>query len=165
MRTTLAMGALALALTAPGVAAAASDDADDNAQGGRHGGGREAAHHPRADGAGNEQGTAGHRRGGGHHHRTVRTCVLRGSLSAFVAAADGTPGTVSIAVTSANRAGRSAVGTTLTFPLSVTTRVVGSSPIADGDSGTVRLRAASCADVPSLATVVPAAVVDRAGDE
>jgi hypothetical protein len=105
----------------------------------------------------------GHGHGGGHGKVTFQ---LKGFLSAFTAPVGLTPGSVTIFVTKANRAGRPFVGTTLTFMLNAKTEIEPEGAvIADGDFGSVHVKAPLDVDAAHLQAVVPKEVEDEAFEE
>jgi hypothetical protein len=93
------------------------------------------------------------------------TYNLKGTLSAYVASVDTTPGSVTILVTKANHAGDPFVGQTLTFALDSTTRVkVKGGAIVDGDQGDVQVKGAPGLDATSLQALTPKLVVEKTGN-
>jgi hypothetical protein len=91
---------------------------------------------------------------------------LRGTLSGYVAATSGTPGSITILVTGGNKAGRAFAGDTLTFALNAGTRVeAGLTGITDGDAGEIQVRAASAADVTTLQQQAPRRVEDESASD
>ncbi len=92
------------------------------------------------------------------------TYELKGTLSAYVAAVDTTPGSVTILVTKANHAGQPFVGQTLIFPLDATTRVkTKGGGIVDGDKGDVQVKGTPDLDVTDLQLLTPKQVVEKTG--
>jgi len=90
------------------------------------------------------------------------TYELKGPLSAYTAATDTTPGSVTIVVSKANHAGAGFVGQTLTFTLSATTRVkLKGGAIVDGDKGDVQAKGAPDLDATGLVALTPKQVVDK----
>jgi hypothetical protein len=103
-----------------------------------------------------------------NHGKAKVQYVLRGTLSAYTAfdSSTSTNGSITIAVTSANRHGRVLKGMSLTFTgmVSSSTKVVlpdGVTAIADGDSGIVKVRApkaskdTSGTDLATMLTALP----------
>ena len=101
----------------------------------------------------------------GAAHAKQVTYVLRGKLSAFVAATAAQPGSVTIAVTSGNCVSRALVGTVLTFVLSASTRVVNGASMHDGDRGAVHVRGSKNLDAAALAQLTPRFVIDQTADD
>jgi outer membrane receptor for ferrienterochelin and colicin len=92
------------------------------------------------------------------------TYELKGTLSAYTAAVDTTPGSVTILVTKSNKAGRPFVGQTLTFAVDATTRVkVKGGAIVDGDHGDVQVKGAPGLDATGLQLLTPKQVVEKTG--
>ena len=92
------------------------------------------------------------------------TYELKGTLSAYTAAAGTTPGSVTILVTKANQAGRAFVGQTLIFALDASTRVkTKGGGIVDGDQGDVQVKGAPGLDVMGLEALTPKQVVEKTG--
>jgi len=85
------------------------------------------------------------------------------ALSAYTAATATTTGSVTIAVTGGNCFVRALTGTTVTFTLDPSTRVVHGDSISDGDRGTIPLRGPKTVDTTTVATVTPRLVIDQAG--
>jgi len=111
-------------------------------------------------------------RGGGHDgdgHGDAKgkvTFQLKGFLSAFTAPNGLKPGSVTIFVTRANRAGRPFVGITLTFMLGPRTEIEPEDAvILDGDFGSVRVNAPPNVDAAHLQAFVPKEVEDEAFEE
>jgi hypothetical protein len=102
-------------------------------------------------------------RGAGHAKQV--TYVLRGALSAYTAATAAKTGSVTIAVTGGNCFVRALAGTTVTFTLDHSTRVVHGDSIKDGDRGTIQLRGPKTVDATTLVTVTPRLVIDQAGTQ
>ena len=102
--------------------------------------------------------------GAGAAHAKQVMYVLRGTLSAYVAATAAQPGSVTIAVTGGNCASRALVGTVLTFVLSAPTRVVNGASIHDGDRGSVHVRGGKNLDAAALAKLNPRLVIDQTAD-
>jgi hypothetical protein len=103
-----------------------------------------------------------------NHGKAKVQYVLRGALSTFSAfdSSTNTNGSITIAVTSANRHGKALKGQTLTFTGMVgsSTKVVlenGVTVVTDGDSGIVKIRAPkepkdiSSTDLTTLLTALP----------
>jgi hypothetical protein len=93
------------------------------------------------------------------------TYNLKGTLSAYVAPVDATtPGSVTILVTKANKAGQPFVGQTLIFPLDAATRVkTKGGGIVDGDKGDVQVKGAPGLDATGLQLLTPKQVVEKTG--
>jgi hypothetical protein len=92
------------------------------------------------------------------------TYNLKGTLSAFVAPVDATPGSVTILVTKANHAGDPFVGQTLTFVLDSTTTVkVKGGAVVDGDKGDVQVKGAPGLDATGLQALTPKLVIEKTG--
>jgi hypothetical protein len=111
-------------------------------------------------------------RGGGHDgeghggRQGKATVQLKGFLSAFTAPAGLQPGSVTIFVTRANRAGKPFVGMTLTFMLGPRTEIEPEDAvILDGDFGSVRVNAPPNVDAAHLQAFVPKEVEDEAFEE
>jgi hypothetical protein len=91
------------------------------------------------------------------------TYVFHGALSAYTAAAGVTPGSITIVVSQANKAGRVFVGQPVTFTVAATTKVqpVGAA-IADGDLGMIQVKGpGGMTDPLVLGAVAPKLVVDE----
>ena len=101
----------------------------------------------------------------GAAHAKQVTYVLRGKLSAYVAATAAQPGSVTIAVTGGNCISRALVGSVLTFVLSAQTRVVNGASIHDGDRGAVHVRGGKSLDAAALAKLTPRLVIDQIADD
>jgi hypothetical protein len=92
------------------------------------------------------------------------TYNLKGDLSAYTAAVDSTPGSITILVTKANHAGQALVGQTLTFSLDATTKVqLEGGAIVDGDHGTLQVKGAPGLDATGVQALTPKLVVDQTG--
>ena len=92
------------------------------------------------------------------------TYELKGTLSAYTAAVDTTPGSLTIEVTKANHAGQPFVGQTLTFVLDSSTRVkTKGGGIVDGDKGDVQVKGAPGLDATGLQALTPKQVVEKTG--
>src|SRR5262245_54773997 len=92
------------------------------------------------------------------------TYELKGTLSAYMAAVDTTPGALNILVTKANHCGQPFFGQTLTFPLDATTRVkTKGGGIADLDKGDIQVKGAPDLDAASLQLLTPKQVVEKTG--
>ncbi|HVC88207.1 MAG TPA: hypothetical protein VNC40_12395 [Gaiellaceae bacterium] len=65
--------------------------------------------------------------------------VLKGTLTAYTAATSALPGSVSITVKSANHHGTALKGMTLTFAVSMATKISGN-PFTANDNGVVKVR-------------------------
>jgi hypothetical protein len=90
------------------------------------------------------------------------TYELHGTLSAYTAPVGTTPGSITILVSKANKAGRPFVGQTLVFVLDATTKVRPfGALIADGDLGAVQVKGAPNLDATGLQAVAPKLVVDE----
>jgi hypothetical protein len=92
------------------------------------------------------------------------TYNLKGTLSAYVAPVDATtPGTVTILVTKANKAGQPFVGQTLIFAVDASTQVkLKGGAIVDGDHGTIQVKGGpGLVDVTALQLLTPKLVVDQ----
>jgi hypothetical protein len=92
------------------------------------------------------------------------TYELHGTLSAYTAATDITPGSITITVSKANKAGRPFVGLPLTFVLDATTQVQPNGPatvITDLDAGSVQVKGPANLDAAGLQLLVPKQVVDE----
>jgi hypothetical protein len=111
-------------------------------------------------------------KGGGHGHQGKSApnvlYILRGTLSGYAAASSGTDGSITIDVKASNRHGRALRGQTLQLPLSDHTRIVmrhGTTAIADGDRGIVKVRApkrVAAADLPAtLQAAMARQVIDQ----
>jgi hypothetical protein len=91
--------------------------------------------------------------------------VLRGTLSAYTAANGAVNGSVTLVLSAANHQAKLiAKGTTLTFPVSSNTNVVlhaGSTTIANGDRGIVKVRGPKGMNAAAAALVVPTQVIDQ----
>jgi hypothetical protein len=95
-------------------------------------------------------------------HPTV-LWVLRVTLSKFTAAGGSTKGSISITVKSSNFDSKTLKGMTLTFATDSKTKVVlhTHKPIADGDRGIVKVRAAKGSDATALQTHTAFQVIDK----
>lgn len=92
------------------------------------------------------------------------TYNLKGTLSAYTAAVDPTPGSITILVTKANKAGRPFVGQTLTFAVTSATKVkTDADGIVDGEFGNVQLKGAPGLDATGLQALTPKLVVEKTG--
>lgn len=89
--------------------------------------------------------------------------VLRGTLSKYTAASGSTAGSISITVKSASLDSGKLKGMTLTFATNAKTTVVlhNDKPIADGDRGIVKVRAAKSSDAAALQTHTAFAVIEQ----
>ena len=85
--------------------------------------------------------------------------VLRGTLTAYTAAAGTTNGSVSITVASSNRHASTLKGATLTFPVSSSTKIAGT--FKPGDKGVVKVRAAKNTSSATLQTLTAFQVIDQ----
>jgi hypothetical protein len=98
----------------------------------------------------------------GHGHKGGKSApkvsyILKGTLSAYTAATDSTPGSITIVVNHANHHGHALTGQTLTFPTDSKTKVTledGVTAIADNDNGTVKVRAPKKIAAADLATTL-----------
>src|SRR5258707_1260960 len=82
-------------------------------------------------------------KGKGHGPKQA-TYELHGTLSAYTAAVGVTPGSITMLVSKANKAGRPFVGLTVTFTVASTTKVQpGGALIADGDLGAIQVKGLS----------------------
>jgi hypothetical protein len=103
---------------------------------------------------------------GGGHGGKRDTYNLKGTLSAYTAAAGTTPGSITIRVTKGNRAGRAFVGLTLTFALTTATEVEPKGVvIADGDRGSVQVKGPVGLDATGLQALTPKKVEDEPDDD
>jgi hypothetical protein len=93
------------------------------------------------------------------------TYNLKGALSAYTAAVDeSTPGSVTILVSKANKAGRPFVGQTLTFVVPFGTKVkTDADGILDGDVGNLLVQGAPGLDATGLQALTPKLVVEQNG--
>jgi hypothetical protein len=92
------------------------------------------------------------------------TYELKGTLSAYTAAAGSTPGSLTILVSKANHAGRPFVGQTLTFALDASTLVkTKGGGIVDGDQGDVQVKGSPGLDATGLEALTPKQVVEKTG--
>lgn len=96
--------------------------------------------------------------------------VLHGTLTGYTAydPSTSTNGSITIAVTKANKHGRSLVGSSLTFPVGPNTQIAlenGVTAIADGDHGLVKIKAAKKIPAADLATTLQAATPFQVVDE
>jgi hypothetical protein len=91
------------------------------------------------------------------------TYNLKGTLSAYVAPVDATtPGSVTILVTKANKAGQPFVGQTLIFAVDASTQVkLKGGAIVDGDHATLQVKGAPGLDLTGLQLLTPKLVVDQ----
>lgn len=90
------------------------------------------------------------------------TYEFHGTLSAYTAAVGTTPGSLTLVVSKANKAGRPFVGLTLVFPVAPTTKVHPEGAlIVDGDLGSVQLKGAPGLDATALQLLSPKEVVDE----
>ena len=89
--------------------------------------------------------------------------VLRGTLSKYTAASGSTAGSISITVKSSSLDSAKLKGMTLTFATNAKTTVVlhNDKPIADGDRGIVKVRAAKSSEATALQTHTAFAVIDQ----
>ena len=107
-------------------------------------------------------GNSGSGHGGHGHGVRLDTYNLKGRLSAFTAAVGTTPGSITIQVLKGNRAGRPFVGMTLTFVLTVATKIEPrGAVIVNGDRGSVQLKAAEGLDAAGLQAQIPRKVEDE----
>jgi len=94
--------------------------------------------------------------------------VLKGTLTAFTAAAGATNGSVSLLIKSANHHGASLTGQTLTFAVSSSTKVVtgDGAAVTVNDNGVVKLRGPKkIAATDNLATVLQALTAKQVIDQ
>ena len=94
--------------------------------------------------------------------------VLKGTLTAFTAATATTDGSVSLLVKKANHHGGSLKGSTLTFTVSATTKVVtkDDAAVTVGDNGVVKVRGPKkLATADTLATVLQALTAKQVIDQ
>ena len=91
------------------------------------------------------------------------TYVFHGTLSAYTAAVGATPGSITILVSQANKAGRVFVGQTVTFTVAATTKVQPlAAPIADGDLGMIQVKGpGGMTDPLVLGAVAPKQIEDE----
>jgi hypothetical protein len=85
--------------------------------------------------------------------------VLRGTLTAYTAANGTTNGSVSITVKGSNHESSLLKTTTLTFPVSSSTKIVGT--FKAGDNGIVKVRAAKNSTSATLQTLTAFQVIDQ----
>jgi hypothetical protein len=85
--------------------------------------------------------------------------VLRGTLTAYTAAVGSTNGSVSITVKSSNHESSLLKGSTLTFPVSSTTKIAGTFKALD--NGIVKVRAAKNTPSATLTTLTAFQVIDQ----
>ena len=85
--------------------------------------------------------------------------VLRGTLTAYTAANGTTNGSISITVKSSNVKSSSLKGSTLTFPVSSSTKIAGT--FTAGDNGIVKVRAAKSSSSATLQTLTAFQVIDQ----
>jgi len=86
------------------------------------------------------------------------TFVLHGTLGAYTAANGTTNGSIAITVKSSNR-GTGLKNATLMFPVSSTTKIVGT--VTSGHNGVVKVRAAKTASAATLQTLAGFQVIDQ----
>lgn len=107
----------------------------------------------------------GHGKGGTNGHGSKAApkvmYVLKGTLSDYTAydSSTSTNGTITIAVTHANRHGKALKGQTLTFPVGPATKITlrnGITAIGNGDKGIVKVKAAKKIAAADLATTLQA---------
>ena len=97
--------------------------------------------------------------GGGQKQATYE---FHGTLSAYTAAVGATPGSITILVSKANKAGRPFVGLTLTFPVSLTTKVEPTGAvIVNGDLGSVQVKGARGLDAAGLQALAARQIEDE----
>ena len=95
------------------------------------------------------------------HGPKKATYELHGTLSAYTAAVGATPGSITILVSKANKAGRPFVGLALTFPVSSTTKVQPTGAvIANGDRGSVQVKGARGLSTPGPSCLGPGGLPD-----
>jgi predicted lipoprotein len=85
--------------------------------------------------------------------------VLHGTLGTYTAASGSTNGSIVVTVKSANHESSLLKNTTLTFPVSSTTKVVGT--VTSGHNGTVKVRAAKNATAATLQTLTAFQAIDQ----
>jgi hypothetical protein len=85
--------------------------------------------------------------------------VLRGTLTAYTAASGTTNGSVSITVKGSNHESSLLKTLTLTFPVSSSTKIVGT--FKAGDNGIVKVRAAKNSSSATLQTLTAFQVIDQ----
>jgi hypothetical protein len=85
--------------------------------------------------------------------------VLRGQLTAYTAAVGTTNGSVSIMVKSANHKGAALKNTTVSFPVSSSTKLAGT--ITVGHNGIVKVRAAKSSSAAALQLLTAFQVIDQ----
>lgn len=85
--------------------------------------------------------------------------VLRGTLGAYTPASGATNGSIAITVKSANHEGSLLKTLTLTFPVSSSTKIVGT--VASGHNGIVKVRAAKNAPAATLQTLTAFQAIDQ----
>jgi hypothetical protein len=85
--------------------------------------------------------------------------VIRGTLGAYAAASGTTKGSIVITVKSSNQQSSSLKGLALTFPVSSTSKVVGT--VKSGDDGIVKVRAAKSSSAATLQTLTAFQLIDQ----
>ena len=85
--------------------------------------------------------------------------VLRGKLGSFTAASGSTNGSIVITVAGSNHESSALKNLTLTFPVSSTTKTVGT--VTSGHDGIVKVRAAKNASAAALQTMTAFQVIDQ----
>jgi len=95
------------------------------------------------------------------------TYALKGTLSSFVAPSGDQAGSVTIAVSGGNKAGRAFAGQTLTFAVAATTDEEDDCDgvISDGEDGSVVVKAPAGATADQLQAATPQAVEDDSSDD
>ena len=97
--------------------------------------------------------------GGGPKQATYE---FHGTLSGYLAAVGAAPGSITILISKANRAGRPFVGQTLTFPVSSLTKVEPTGGvIVNGDQGSLQLRGAAALGALGLQALTPRKIQDE----
>jgi len=96
---------------------------------------------------------------GSHASAAKVLFVLRGTLTAYTAASGTTNGTVSIMVKGSNHESSLLKNLTLTFPVSSSTKIVGT--FKAGDNGIVKVRAAKNSSSATLQTLTAFQVIDQ----
>jgi hypothetical protein len=100
------------------------------------------------------------------HSMEQVTYELKGTLSAFTPVKGSTPGSITIHVTGGNEAGRAFVGDTLSFQLTMATRVETNEngTIANGDRGEIQVKGPAGLDMAGIQKQIPRKVEDQAED-
>jgi hypothetical protein len=94
-------------------------------------------------------------------HRSTPTVlfVLRGKLGSFAPANGPTSGSIAITVKGSTYESKRLANVTLTFPVSATTKIVGT--VTSGHLGIVKVRAAKNASASSLGAIPPLEIIDQ----